>query len=63
MNRDQKTARKKEYREHRTSWKWFEHRFDIDHGIADKLKTKEAFQMRLLIEILKELQFTNDMKS
>ena len=46
--------------ESRTSWKWFERRFELDHDIADKLKMKEAFQMRLLIEILKELQYMND---
>lgn len=52
--------RKIEFKENRTSWKWFERRFEIDHAIIDRMKTKEAFQMRLSLEILKELQFMND---
>ena len=58
-----KNDRKKEFREHRTSWKWFERRFDADHGIADRLKMREAFTMRLLIEILKEIQYMNDRRT
>lgn len=52
--------RLKEFKENRTSWKWFQNRFDREHDIADRMKTKEAFVMRLLMEILKELQFAND---
>lgn len=52
--------RKIEFTEHRTSWKWFENKFNRDHDIIDRMKTPEAFTMLLLMEILKELQFAND---
>jgi hypothetical protein len=52
--------RKLEFKENRTSWKWFANRFEKQYAIRDALKTPDTFTMRLLMEILKELQYLND---
>lgn len=51
---------KKEFSEHRTSWKWFErNRLNSIHFRVDK---DAALEFDLMLEILKELQFANDMR-
>lgn len=51
-----KQERKKEFIENRTSWEWFQ-RLTDDHKLLTELTLH-----RLLIEILKELQYMNDKK-
>ena len=58
-----KESRKKEFGDNRTSWKWFQRNFDTHHDISDRLHDIRAFQARIFIEILKELQYLNDRKS
>lgn len=53
-----KKEEKKEFLEHRTSWKWFERK-------SQNLKwpdntTKEELDFRIRLEILKELQHLNN---
>lgn len=54
--------RREEFRTNRTSWKWFQNRFDKEYDIDDRMKTLPSFQTRLFMEILKELQYLNDKK-
>ncbi len=54
--------RRKEFIENRTSWKWFQNRFNKEYDISDRMKTLVTFQTRLFMEILKELQYMNDRK-
>lgn len=51
--------RDKEFQDHRTSWKWFERQF-VEVLTKTDMRRGEAFFARLGIEILKELQYTND---
>lgn len=44
-----KSKAAKEFKEARTSWKWFE-----------RLNAPRTFERTILIEILKELQYMND---
>ncbi len=57
---DLKKSRRKEFTEHRTSWKWFERR--RLNSIHFRVKEDEALQFDLQLEILKELQYLNDKK-
>lgn len=57
MNKKQKA----EFRDHRTSWKWFERR--IDGAIKYRVNKEAETEVRLALEILKELQHMNDCKS
>lgn len=50
-----KKERIKEYRESRTSWKFFNRL--IEEG---KVESYQQMTMRICLEILKELQFRND---
>lgn len=54
--------KEKSFQEHRTSWKWFERIIKTKYDIAEKMNTKEITLMRIQLEILKELQYMNDMK-
>lgn len=51
-----KAQRKKEFIENRTSWKFFQ------RNLYKKVEDEEGipYSERLLLEILKELQFLND---
>lgn len=53
-------TQKDEFRDHRTSWKWFDRIFETKHSIGFQAGVKEAFIGKVLIEILKELQHLND---
>ena len=55
---DDKKRRKKEFKENRTSWKWFERR--ALNSIKFRANNEADLEFRLLLEILKELQFLND---
>ncbi len=51
---------KKQFKENRTSWKWFERR--INSSIKCKVNKDYETDVLLLLEILKELQHLNDKK-
>jgi hypothetical protein len=55
-----KKNQKKEFEENRTSWKWFDRIYGNKHSIGFQAGVVEPFLARLLIEILKELQYMND---
>lgn len=50
----------KEFKDHRTSWKFFERIFNNFNGLIKP--SPSGLQIRVLLEILKELQFSNDLK-
>lgn len=53
---------KTEFRDNRTSWKWFQRVYDVKHSIGFQAGVREAFIAKLLLEVLKELQYMNDKK-
>lgn len=57
---------KKEFAGSRTSWKFFDRHLNKDNdGLvirAIESGSYEAWQLRILLEILKELQYLNDRK-
>lgn len=50
----------KEFRENRTSWKWFARKMEKHHSVKVEMNTMDAFQAQIMLEILKELQRLND---
>jgi hypothetical protein len=53
-------AKRLEFKENRTSWKWFANKFNRDFDIRYSLKTPDTYTNLILLEILKELQYLND---
>lgn len=57
---EKRPTRKQEFRDHRTSWKWFARR--IDQSIKYRANKDAETEVLLALEILKELQYANDRK-
>lgn len=59
MSRAIYSNRRREFHDHRTSWKFFERLLETRTNIKENFMF-EAMSVRILLEILKELQFIND---
>ena len=55
-----KKEKKIEFRDNRTSWKWFDRIYQSKHSFSFQAGVKESFMIKVMIEILKELQYLND---
>jgi hypothetical protein len=58
-----KKNRKKEFADNRTSWKFFERLYREKFSLHFQDGQPEGFMTKVLVEILKELQYLNDRKS
>lgn len=55
-------TRERRFKDKRVSSDWFWEKYNTRFNIVDSMKTPQAFEMLLLMEILKELQYLNDKK-